>query len=321
MIYRLALAATATGFLIQVAAAGAPSAEWVLLPADAKIYMRPEAGAVLAEAPDIKDGGDYDEYTSLHKVRELPDGWSELETAVDALQHCYDGVAGFRVSLFVRSESIAPVIVRTTNLRFTDGSSLSFLPGTPVRPGSERGRQLVVADGLGFSVVLPEGAVARAYKPVRRAPAKLHDGAVTFPSDLETGYDGGRKVEVIEEEYFPIKAKAGKLVLHGRCGDYQLLQRDRGEVSRPGAMASIFGHDSTMGGDRPNSPEHTSLHWSDGSVAGQLSKDRWPRFGRDGCFRHSIGKTELVLCADKAAMGNVRDAIEEAMQKEKSRRD
>lgn len=79
MFARLASAALLVTGLANPAAAGSRQAEWVVVPADAKLYMRPEMSALLGES---RYGGGAN--LRFRKLRELPSGWAEVETVCDS---------------------------------------------------------------------------------------------------------------------------------------------------------------------------------------------------------------------------------------------
>lgn len=308
---RLALAATTISALARPAEVSA-EAEWVLLPANAQLYMHPDQTSSLDESKDADEP-----YVNLRKINELPSGWIELETATDNQRHCYPGVDTVKVRLYARSDAISPVIRRQTSLRFSDGTFLMFMPGTPVQPEPGSNPHHIIADGFGFSVILPQDAIGRAYRPVKGLNTPNHPSGPTYEGSFE--YDGRRKVQVLDDKLHISKPGKGLLTLHGQCGTYRLRYWAGREVQR-GAMTSIFGRDSALS-PTPYLPKETLLYWRDGSVAGQLVNDQVPQFGlgQRSCFRHRIGRAEALLCADKGAIVDVEAAIDDAVKTEKAR--
>lgn len=213
MFARLACAAIATFGLASLAAAGSSQLEWVVVPARAKLYMHPEPGAVLAES---NYGVDAD--FTLRKVREMPSGWTEVETACVDVNLCDYDLQDIQIRLFVRSDVLLPVIRKRTTLRLADGSSQVFLPGDRVQAGSAPGLQVVRAKD-GSSVAVPQAAIGRVYKATQ-----LLERAATLGSIFDRSSAVGNNLPPKTRLYWSDGSVAGQLVKDHRP-DLEIEQR------------------------------------------------------------------------------------------------
>lgn len=163
---RAALPSLFSLFLFPQSATAAPSStEQLLVPSSAKLHMHPDASTALPDAtnPQFVYNGPY---LTLRKIRDLPLGWTEVETNCGhASDYCSFHPSSIRVRLFIRTSDITPVLQRQLRTRLPDGTWHKLPPGAPVKPGPTPMRKLVTDEDRDYEVTVPPSAVGRTYRP------------------------------------------------------------------------------------------------------------------------------------------------------------
>jgi hypothetical protein len=152
-------------FLFPHSATAAPSStEQLLVPSSAKLHMHPDAATALPDARNPRFVNN-DPYLTLRKVRDLPSGWTEVETSCGyATDYCNFDPSSIRVRLFIRTMDITPVLRRPLRTRLPDGTWHNLPPGSPVKPSPTPNLQLVTAGDTDYEMLVPPSAIGRTYR-------------------------------------------------------------------------------------------------------------------------------------------------------------
>lgn len=83
-----------------------------------------------------------------------------------------------------------------------------------------------------------------------------------------------------------------------------------------GELASIFNRNSALGTEFRRLPAKTSLAWSDGTPAGQITEDESvdSEPGQKACIQLFVGHAESLVCTDKTKIIDVGEALDAAMK-------
>ena len=239
-------------------------------------------------------------------------------------RNCGRGMAGleaYELSAWVERSALVPVTTKPVELRYADGTSATFFPGTPVLPASEDEPEHVDAWG----VELPIGdATLVGADTLPLGPEFVPSAQPAFAGELGAlpefdlqlagarlesaalGLDGGFMRRELEVE------GQARIQIRGRCIEVEALVTKEPAGLGLGDVGAL----GTIGGGYAVTDQHlflaipagTPVEWGDGTPAGKVRSDQrvyaYKAPGSGRCIYQNVGDghQQVALCFPRDAV-------------------
>lgn len=295
-------AASARAAPLQTGPAEVGVSRYVLLKREAVLYRTPNEedeafasiGYKIGESPPVTTFRVVSEQGGWLKVENLP-GLDKDNPAVCAPLH-EPGLGQLKLQLFVKRESLHPVLTKAVRQDFENGSRLELLPGLGMVAPDENDLRLIHRPRVSLAAAITDDVIGLSYSIAPPFPTRdevagplnavsidtLDSGGVTFGNGITISGLNNLRVT-------PLSESDGVHLVE--------LQRDCVRVRAMATKLSPIGSEGMLG---------STVDTGDPSVEAQVAKVGAAIFWRDGSLAGSVVAYDLVLGHETEPAGETR---------------